>query len=197
MEGEGAEKSSVYLIAGLGNPGLEYEGTRHNLGFDVVSQFAKKSKVLFERDRKLKGKVAKGQLGEIDFLLLKPSTYMNESGASVVAAICHFKVPLSHLLVVVDDVAIPLGEMRMRAQGSSGGHNGLKSIEAHLATSLFPRLRVGVGRDLEEDLADYVLSRFSDEEKKIIPGVLEKSVQSIEIWMEQGINRAMDFLSQK
>ncbi|MBI3900661.1 MAG: aminoacyl-tRNA hydrolase [Chlamydiia bacterium] len=198
MEGGEIEGgSSVYLIAGLGNPGLEYEGTRHYFGFDVVSCFAEKHQLFFERERKLKGKIAKGRSERKDFLLLKPSTYMNESGGSVAATICYYKVPLSQVIVVVDDVAIPFGEFRIRAQGSSGGHNGLKSVEAHLGSSLFPRLRIGVGRDFREDLADYVLGRFTAEEKKMIPEILEKAVRSIEIWMEQGINRAMEFLSKE
>lgn len=182
-------------IAGLGNPGLEYEETRHNLGFCVVSRFAEKQGIFFAKERKLKANVAKGKCGEKEFFLIKPLTFMNESGASVAATLQYFHIPIQHLLVVVDDVAIPFGAFRMREQGSSGGHNGLKSIEESLGTHAFSRLRVGVGRNFNEDLADYVLSRFSKEEKGQIPEILEKAVQSIEIWMEQGVNRAMDYLS--
>lgn len=179
-----------YLVAGLGNPGGEYEGTRHNLGFDVVSKLAEKHRFSFQKERKVKGFLAKGEVEGRALFLLKPVTYMNESGVAVAAALRYFEIPLSHLLVVVDDVAIPLGQMRMREQGSFGGHNGLKSIEAHLGVNSFARLRIGVGKQQEgEDLADYVLGRFSQEEKEKLPEILEGAVRSIELWMEQGICR--------
>ena len=137
--------------------------------------------------------VAEGAVGESDLLLMKPLTFMNESGVAVAAALHYFKMELSQLLVIVDDVAIPFGQLRMRTDSSSGGHNGLKSIEEHLQTHCFARLRIGVGSSGGGDLADYVLSQFSLEEAKLLPEVLERAVQSIEIWMEQGLNRAMDF----
>jgi PTH1 family peptidyl-tRNA hydrolase len=178
---------SIFLIVGLGNPGKEYEGTRHNLGFEVVSKLAKECGFAFRREKELEGAVARGRFHENELILLKPLTFMNESGVSVLAALRAFKVELSNLLVVVDDVAIDFGSLRMRKQGSSGGHNGLKSIEAHLATQDFARLRVGIGPDFGDDLADYVLAKFSEEEKEKLPEILEEATKSVVQWIKHAV----------
>lgn len=181
-----------YLITGLGNPGKAYERTRHNVGFEVLKLLAKKHQLAFQKKLKYKGSVAEGKVGKASVILLLPETYMNLSGESVALMMRYKELELSHFLVVVDDVAIPLGQLRIRPEGSSGGHNGLKSLEEALHTQRYLRLRVGVGAPKEETLSDYVLEPFSKEEEKLLPEVLERAVQAIEIWLENGIVRAMD-----
>lgn len=180
------------LIVGLGNPGKAYEGTRHNIGFAALDKLAQKHGFSFRGKAELKSKVATGQIGDTPVILLKPQTYMNLSGEAVNLAIRYFEIDLSRLLVLVDDVAIPLGQLRFREKGSSGGHNGLKSIAASLDSMEYSRLRIGVGDPLEGDLSDHVLGPFSAEEKKLIPDVLEQTVQATEMWLDQGINSAMN-----
>lgn len=182
-----------FLIAGLGNPGKAYEKTRHNLGFAAVSLLAGKHRLLFHKRLEWKGTVAEGSIGNADVILMMPLTFMNESGKAVAAAMHYLKIELSRLLVIVDDIAIPMGQIRMRTDSSSGGHNGLKSIEDHLQTNRFARLRIGVGYGQGEDLVSHVLSRFSPDEEKLLPEILERTVRASEIWLEQGLNRAMDF----
>ena len=182
-----------FLIAGLGNPGKAYAGTRHNIGFEAVSAFASKHRLEFHHRLKCKASIAEGRIGESDILLMMPLTFMNESGAAVAPAMRYLNVDLSRLLVIVDDIAIPVGQLRMRTDSSSGGHNGLKSIEEHLQTNQFARLRIGVGDRQEGDLASHVLGRFSKEEEQLVPKILERAVGAIEIWLEKGLNHAMDF----
>lgn len=182
-----------FLIAGLGNPGKAYEKTRHNVGFEAVSLLADKHRLAFHKRLQWKAAVAEGSIGNADVILMMPLTFMNDSGAAVAAAMHYLKIELSRLLVIVDDVAIPMGQIRMRTDSSSGGHNGLRSIEEHLLTNRFARLRIGVGYGEGGDLVSHVLSRFSVEETKLFPEILERAVRAVEIWLEQGLNRAMDF----
>ena len=182
-----------FLIAGLGNPGRTYAGTRHNIGFEAVSAFANKHRLEFHQRLKWKAGVAEGRIGNADVVLMMPLTFMNESGAAVAPALHYLNVDLSRLLVIVDDIAIPVGQIRMRTDSSSGGHNGLKSVEEHLQTNRFARLRIGVGDRNEGDLASHVLGRFSKEEEQLVPKILERAVGAIEIWLEKGLNHAMDF----
>lgn len=128
---------------------------------------------------------------------MMPLTFMNLSGEAIAPAMRYLEVDLDHLLVVVDDIAIPIGQLRLRTDSSSGGHNGLKSVEERLQTNAFARLRVGVGDRSEGDLSSFVLGRFSEEEKKLVPEILERAVASIEIWMEKGLNHAMDFANRR
>lgn len=181
------------LIVGLGNPGKSYEGTRHNIGFAVVEQMARKYNLAFRKQLRFKGSVAEGQVGSASVILLMPLTFMNLSGEAVALVMRYLQIDLSRLLVIADDVDLPVGQLRMRINSSSGGHNGLKDIEQHLQTNSFARLRFGVGDREEGDLASHVLGRFSQEEEKLVPGVLERAVQAIEIWLEKGITSAMDF----
>jgi peptidyl-tRNA hydrolase, PTH1 family len=175
---------SVRLIVGLGNPGEEYRNTRHNFGFLALEGLARRHGWSFVRNRKLKGHLAKGRVGEEDLLLLLPETYMNSSGESVGKVARYYGIEPQELLVVCDDIALPFGQLRLRPMGGSGGHNGLKSVQAHLGTQEYPRLRIGIERgDPRSELADYVLDRFSREEgeqlEKILEGVadiLEKLV---------------------
>jgi len=183
--------SSLRLIVGLGNPGEAYAMTRHNIGFQAVDRFAKKQNWSFRFAKAFHGQLAEGKIGDRTLLLLKPETYMNSSGDSVRACISYYKIPLSLLLVVSDDIYLPLGGLRMRSSGGSGGHNGLKSIESHLGTQAYGRLRIGVGDRIEGDLADHVLSSFSKEEQEKLPLVLQRSTEVLELWIAQGITAAI------
>lgn len=180
------------LIVGLGNPGKTYDGTRHNVGFEAIDKLAKKHQLEFRKKPELKGMVAEGQIGNDSVLLLKPQTYMNLSGEAVALTMRYFRIDLSRLLIIADDVALPLGQLRMRINSGSGGHNGLKSVEDLLQTNRYARLRVGVSDRAEGDLAEHVLSRFTSQEETLLPGVLERAVQAVEIWLDKGITSAMN-----
>ncbi len=181
------------LIVGLGNPGKSYDGTRHNVGFAAVEKLAKKHGLEFKKRLKFKGALAEGHIGNDPVILLMPLTFMNLSGEAVALVMRTFEIDLSRLLIAVDDVALPLGQLRIRINSGSGGHNGLKSIEECLQTQRYARLRIGVSDRCEGELADYVLSRFSKEEKKLLPEILERGVQAMEIWLDQGLTSAMNF----
>jgi peptidyl-tRNA hydrolase, PTH1 family len=180
-----------YLIVGLGNPGEAYIKTRHNVGFNIVQSLAKKHAMGFKHASHLIGDVAQGEICEKKGLLLLPTTFMNSSGDAVRRCIDDFKVPLDRLIVVCDDIVLPIGKMRLRSKGSSGGHNGLKSIEAHLNTQYYARLRIGVGSPQEGKLVDYVLGKFSQEEIKVIEEITVKAVEVLELWIAAGIAMAM------
>lgn len=182
-----------YLIVGLGNPGKAYDNTRHNIGFSVVDALAQKYRLEFREKSKFKGLLAEGKVGEASVSVLKPLTYMNLSGEAVALLAHYLQILPSKILVVVDDVEFLLGQMRLKINSGPGTHNGLKSIEHHLQTDRYARLRIGVGDKQEGDLADFVLSPFSREEQKVLPEIIERAVQSIEIWLNLGITRAMDF----
>ncbi len=185
------------MIVGLGNPGKQYEKTRHNIGFHAVERLGHKHGLAFKNSVKVKGALAVGTIAGQPCLLLKPLVFMNLSGESVMQAMHYYSVDLEKLLVIVDDVAIPLGETRMRINSSSGGHNGLKSIEECLQTDRYARLRLGVGDRKEGDLASHVLGRFSDEEQKLVPALLERSVEITELFITNGLTRAMDYANKK
>lgn len=192
-----SESPQRYLIAGLGNPGKRYERTRHNMGYEVVQAFAKKHGWEFKKDTKLQGHIAKGSYKERDVLLLMPIDYINNSGRAIRLTLDYYKIPLDQLLVIVDDVAIEYESLRLKEFGSSGGHNGLKDIQAHLGTSQYPRLRVGIGNPGYKDLDEHVLTRLTSEEMKSLPALTEKAVETAEIWIEQGIKIAMNFANQR
>lgn len=180
-----------FLIVGLGNPGAQYKNTRHNIGFHIVRLFAEKHHMEFRHASHLVADVARGVVHHRKVYVLLPMTYMNASGEAVRRCIDDFKVPLDHLMVVCDDVALPPGTLRMRSRGSSGGHNGLKSMEAQLKTQYYARLRIGVGAPENEALEDYVLSRFSDEESGVIGEAALRAREVLEVWMTAGIAQAM------
>ena len=186
-----------YLVACLGNPGKTYEKTRHNIGFAAGELLARKRGLEFHKKLKVKGNLAEGQIGEAPVAILLPLTFMNLSGEAVALTMSYWNIDLSRLLVVSDDVDIPLGQLRMRINSGAGTHNGLKSVEEHLQTNRYARLRIGVGDRAEGDLASHVLGRFSEEEEKLIPEILERAVQSIEIWLDKGLTRAMDFANKR
>lgn len=180
-----------YLICGLGNPGPEYELTRHNIGFLVLDRFAEKLGVEFKSDRL--GWVAKGKFKGRTFILLKPSTFMNLSGKAVNYWQQQEKISNENTLVITDDIALPFAKLRMRKKGSNGGHNGLGSIQEILKTDQYPRLRFGVGSDFSKgQQADYVLSNFSEEELKALPERMDKVCDGIIAMSTVGIDRAMN-----
>jgi PTH1 family peptidyl-tRNA hydrolase len=193
MDEDLQDVNDTYLIAGLGNPGKSYEKTRHNIGFVAVQQLARKHGFEFHRQLKFKSSLAEGRIGSKRVLLQMPLTYMNLSGEAVALAMRFWKIDLKRLLVIVDDIAIGLGELRLKINSGPGGHNGLKSIEEHLQTQRYARLRIGVGDRQEGDLASHVLGRFSEDEQKVASSVVERSVETTEIWLEKGITSAMDF----
>jgi len=186
----------VKLLVGLGNPGRYYADTRHNVGWWVLDHLADVWR--FDGWRKnLKGELARGSVGEHDVRLLKPMTYMNLSGQALTPYLRQEGfVVATDLLVVVDDVALPVGRYRLRAQGSAGGHNGLKSIEAALGSAAYARLRVGVGppadRTRNATLSDYVLDRMGREEQKVVTALLPDLTLAIETWLTDGIEPAMN-----
>lgn len=180
-----------YIVAGLGNVGEEYEGTRHNTGFMVVDRLAKSAEARWELSRhayrteiKLKGRT---------IILLKPTTYMNLSGKAIKYWLMQEKVELSRLLVVVDDIALPLGELRMKKQGSGGGHNGLKNIEEMLGSNAYCRLRVGVGNDFARGRQiDYVLGQYSEGELAELSQHLDEAAEMVKTFVLEGADRAMN-----
>ena len=185
------------LIVGLGNPGSEYRATRHNIGFAVADELAGRRSVGFESSpvdalvAKVRSWVASG-FSRTDVLLAKPLTFMNSSGEAVGALVRYFKIDIGDLLVVVDEVQLPLGRLRIRARGSAGGHNGLKSIVAHLGEE-FPRLRVGVGRgDSRRDLADHVLARFDADEVAEVERLIARAAEAAEMFVTSGIETVMN-----
>ena len=177
-------------IVGLGNPGAKYRGTRHNVGFEVVDEVARRASVTFE-SAPADALIARWR--EMDTLLIKPLTFMNLSGQAVGELHRYFKIEIADLLIVVDDVDLPLGKLRARARGSAGGHNGLKSLVAHLGDE-FPRLRVGVGRGPggERDLADHVLSRFAADEISEVERMTTRAADAAEMFIASRIAAVMN-----
>ncbi len=186
------KNSSVdWLIIGLGNPGREYERTRHNVGFRTVELLAGRAGVKPNR-AKFRALSCTAELAGQRVLLLKPETFMNNSGEAVQLAAMFYKVPISHILVVSDDISLPVGRIRVRAEGSAGGHNGLKSIIAHLGSQDFPRVKIGVGAKPhpDYDLADWVLSAFSAEEEKALASALEHAADAVLELIQHGVQSA-------
>src|ERR1700722_6412019 len=187
-----------YLIVGLGNPGSKYEKTRHNLGFMVVEALAKKHRLSFKRGWRFSGRVASGGIDGQKVHLLMPTTYMNLSGTAIARAMHIYKVAPPHLVVVVDDVYVEFGAMRFRAEGGTGGHNGLKSIQTCLGTQAYSRLRMGIGQKnvenlpqgLEGQLEEYVLANFTPSELQVLPQFLESGALVVEAWISRGVEGA-------
>ncbi|MES2345071.1 MAG: aminoacyl-tRNA hydrolase [Chlamydiota bacterium] len=185
------------LIVGLGNPGAAYVGTRHNIGFRVVQSFAEEKGFHFRQTTNVKGELAQGSIGELKIFCLMPATYMNHSGEAVRLCLDYFDIPIEHLMVVVDDVDLPFGKIRLRPQGSAGGHNGLKSIKEHIKTLYYSRLRIGIADREHGDLADYVLGRFSAEESGKLPEIVKQAALILDTWILNGINVAMQSANQE
>ena len=179
------------LIVGLGNPGAQYKGTRHNIGFAVIDEIARRAAVGFE-SAPAEAVIAKWRRPEGGALLAKPLTFMNLSGQAVGEIARYFKVDVPDVLIVVDEVQLPLGKLRARARGSAGGHNGLKSVLAHLGDD-FSRLRIGVGRgEQQRDLADHVLSRFEKDEAAEVERMTTRAADAAEMFITSGIEAVMN-----
>jgi PTH1 family peptidyl-tRNA hydrolase len=183
---------NLYLIVGLGNPGAEYARTRHNAGFVVAERLAERWQASWTYEKKFNARLASAQRNSRRVLLCEPQTYMNSSGEAVGAVLAFYRVPLSGLLVVVDDADLPLGEIRLRPGGSSGGHHGLESIEQRLGSHEYARLRVGIGRSGAREIAGYVLGRFNSTEAALVDKVLTVASDQAETWLEAGIQKAMN-----
>ena len=179
------------VVVGLGNPGGRYQGTRHNVGFDVVDYLASGPHAGRFQGR-FQAQVAELHEGGEKLLLVKPETFMNLSGRSVRQVLDFFQVPAAELLVVCDDLNLPLGKLRFRARGSHGGHNGLRDIQNHLGTAEYARLRIGVGAPPEDEAIDHVLGRFRPSERAVIDDAVALAAQAVVFWVREGVEAAMN-----
>jgi PTH1 family peptidyl-tRNA hydrolase len=189
---------TMFIIVGLGNPTAEYEGTRHNVGFDVIDAIADKYNISVT-ERKNRAFCGKGIIAGQRVILVKPQTYMNLSGESVRGVMDFYKLdPETELLVIFDDVSLDVGQLRIRKKGSAGGHNGIKSIIQHLGTSNFQRIKVGVGEKPKDyDLADYVLGHFTKAEKETMQEGYKHAIQAVEMILQDEIDAAMNEFNKK
>ena len=183
----------MYLIAGLGNPGREYENTRHNAGFASIDRLAEKNHISIDM-KKFQALCGTGYIGGQKVLLLKPQTYMNLSGESLRASCDFFKIdPEQELIVIYDDISLAPGQLRIRAKGSAGGHNGIKSIISHLGTQVFLRVKVGVGEKPQGwDLADYVLGHFSKEEQQVMQESFDRAADAAAALLSEEVQQVMN-----
>ncbi len=192
--GENSVKGKIeYIIVGLGNFGIEYNETRHNAGFMVMDKLSEKKS--FEINRvKFKSKAGETVLSDKRCLVLKPATYMNNSGEAVTLAMNFYKIPIENVIVVYDDISLEPGKLRIRRKGSDGGHNGIKSIIALTGSDAFPRIKIGVGKkpNPKYNLADWVLSKFSEDDKKALEPAFENAVNSLELIVSGNIDKAMN-----
>lgn len=188
----------MFIIVGLGNPSKEYEKTRHNVGFEVIDKLADKYNISVDT-KKHRAYIGKGMIAGQKVILAKPQTYMNLSGESVRSLLDYYKVDEEQeLLVIYDDISLDNGQIRIRAKGSAGGHNGIKNIIAHLGGQVFPRIKVGVGeKPPKYDLADYVLGHFSKAEQELMDEGYEKSVHAVELILQGEMTEAMNEYNRK
>lgn len=188
------EEKHPVLVTCLGNPGKRYEYTRHNMGFLVGQALVKELGCSLQHNKDLMGDFAQGFLGDVKVMVLLPTTYMNLSGQALRKCRDFFKLPINGCMVVCDDVDLPFGKIRLRDRGSSGGHNGLKSIEETLGTQEYNRLKVGVGRDQEMELAEFVLGQFDVEELSKLPEVIQQAKGALLAWIRGGYSEAVKYL---
>lgn len=184
----------MLLIAGLGNPGPDYAATRHNIGFVLVDWLAARWGANWDARKKFNARLARLERAGQNVILCQPQTFMNASGDAVGAVARFYQLPPARTLIVLDDADLASGQIRLRPEGSSGGHHGLESIERQLGTRAYPRLRLGIGRRADDDreIADYVLGRFSAPELKLMDEVLDRACQQVECWLSDGIQAAMN-----
>ncbi len=183
---------SIHMMVGLGNPGRHYMNSRHNVGFLVLQRFSERHSIRLRTKRRLASRVGVGQVNGRRVVAVEPRTFMNRSGQAVASAVGFYGVRPQDLLVIVDDVNLPLGRLRLRAKGSDGGHKGLRSVITWLGTTEFPRLRVGVGNDTSRSLADFVLGDFAEEEKAMIEKVVERASETLATVIVEGLSVAMN-----
>ncbi len=188
----------MYIIAGLGNPTAQYQGTRHNVGFDVIDKLADRYNISVE-GRKSRAFVGKGIIEGQKILLVKPQTFMNLSGESIRGLVDYYKIdPETELLVIYDDISLDVGQLRIRKKGSAGGHNGIKNIIAQLDTQVFSRIKVGVGEKPKGyDLADYVLGHFSKAEREMMEEGYDNAIEAIKLFLQDDIDQAMNLYNRK
>lgn len=188
----------MYIIAGLGNPTAQYQGTRHNVGFDVIDKLADRYNISVE-GRKSRAFVGKGIIEGQKVLLVKPQTFMNLSGESIRGLVDYYKIdPETELLVIYDDISLDVGQLRIRKKGSAGGHNGIKNIIAQLDTQVFARIKVGVGEKPKGyDLADYVLGHFSKAEREMMEEGYDNAIEAIKLFLQNDIDQAMNLYNRK
>lgn len=180
------------LIVGLGNPGLQYDGTRHNIGFEALDKLADIHHISVNRS-KFKALVGEGTIGGEKVVLMKPQTYMNLSGEAIAACRSWYKLENEDIIIMYDDTSLGIGDIRIRKNGSSGGHNGIKSIIAHLSTEVFPRIKIGVGQKPNGwDLGDYVLGKFTDDDKKVLDPRLKVVCEAVETMLKKDVDTAMN-----
>jgi PTH1 family peptidyl-tRNA hydrolase len=181
----------IRLVAGLGNPGAEYERTRHNVGFAVVDSLASEWRLAWERSKNWNLAWARGEKA----ILVKPASYMNRSGEPLAAIANFYKIPPAEILVVLDDFALELGRLRIRLEGGTGGHNGLESIILQFGTEEIPRLRVGIGSAPSEGAVDHVLGRFFEEERPIVEKTVARAVEAVKCAIDKGVLSAMNLFN--
>ncbi|HBB33260.1 MAG TPA: aminoacyl-tRNA hydrolase [Cyanobacteria bacterium UBA8803] len=187
------------LIVGLGNPEPKYYKTRHNIGFEVVDTLAHRAQISWSENRRFQALAGEGRgpAGK-QIRLLKPLTYMNRSGQAIRAAIDWYKLPPESVLIIYDDLDLPVGRLRLRLSGSAGGHNGMKSAIAHLGTQNFPRLRIGIGKSSpDRDTVSHVLGKFSPEETQLVSEVLQLATDAVELTLKQGVEKAMNLYNSR
>ena len=190
---QGPRMENLYLIVGLGNPGSQYQRTRHNVGFIVAEILADRWKASWGSEKRFNARLARAECEGQRVLLCEPQTFMNASGEAVQAVTAFYDVKPARVLVVVDDADLPLGSLRLRPSGSAGGHHGLESIEQHLGTREYARLRVGIGRqEGAREITGHVLGRFSSTEGKLADKVLAVAANQAETWVVAGIQKAMN-----
>jgi len=187
----------LFIVVGLGNPGKEYTNTRHNIGFDTIDLLASRNDIKINKI-KFKSIYGEGIIGNEKVLLVKPQTYMNNSGITVRDIYNFYKVPIENIIVIVDDIDIDFAAVRVKRKGSAGSHNGLKSIIYLLQKDDFPRVKIGIGKKHEsQDLANFVLSRFSKEEREVIEGSILIGAESVEAIIKYGIDESMNEFNTK
>lgn len=180
------------VVVGLGNPGRRYTGTRHNVGFEVLDRLAESPQSGRFQSSRFQAEIAELFDGELKVLLVKPTTFMNLSGQSVRQLMDFYQAPLEELLIVCDDINLPLGVLRARSRGTHGGHNGLRDIQNHLGSNEYSRLRIGVGDKGENDAADFVLDRFRASERPMIADAILRGMAAVAVWWREGIDACMN-----
>lgn len=182
----------MYIVVGLGNPGKDYSSTRHNVGFRAIDELAESNGIKINKI-KFKSLYGEGFIGNEKVILVKPQTYMNNSGLSVGDISQFYKLPIENIILIVDDIDIEFANIRIRTKGSAGSHNGLKSIIYHLRDDNFPRVKIGIGKKNQyQDLADFVLSKFSKEEVPYIDDAIKTAAKAVEVMIKEGIDTAMN-----